>query len=217
MRIEEIWPLAFLTLTACVPLPFAVPPTKVDVGVAARLGDDEPGAATVPIRLGLHLLQMLEDRHERSYDFAPGWGFYPTTSGSFMHGPFFEAGWLHPIKYDAERSGWRWGVNGKGHYLLAEDLDSGFGVTLQGTIEWTSFVTGPFAECTVHASTDPYDPDPPGRDSCSIGVSEGEAGIGFFVETSYAKLGSVDIGWVGGGLLFRLPASFGIVLVPIWD
>ncbi len=214
---NRLWPLVFLSLTACVPLPFAVPPTKVDIGVAGRLGDDEPGAATVPIRLGLHPLQILEDRHTRQFDFAPGWGFYPTSSGRFMHGPFFEAGWLHPLGFDAEGSGWRWGLNAKGHYLFADELDSGLGLTLQATIEWTSFVTGPFAECSVRVSNDSYDNEPTSAESCSIGVSEGEGGVGLFVETSYAKLGGVDVGWVGGGLLFRIPASFGIVFVPIWD
>ncbi len=182
-----------------------------------RIGDDEPGAATFPIRAGFHLLQFFLDRHERSFDVGPGWGVYPTTSGSLTHGPFFEAGWLRPSGFNSEGAGWRWGVNAKGHYLLANDFDSGFGLTLQATIEWTSFVTGPFAECTFYESTDPYDPEPAGSDSCAIGISEGEGGIGFFVETSYAKLGGADVGWVGGGLLFRIPTSFGIVLVPIWD
>jgi hypothetical protein len=215
--LKRLLPLAFLSLSACVPLPFGIPPTKIEAGAAVRIGDDEPGAATFPLRASFHLLQAFLDRHERSFDVGPGWGVYPTTSGSLTHGPFFEAGWLRPMTFGEDGSGWRFGVNGKGHYLLASDLDSGFGLTLQATFEWTSFVTGPFAECTIESSSDPYEPESSGTDSCSFGVSEGEAGIGFFVETSYAKLGGVDVGWVGGGLLFRIPMSIGIVLVPIWD
>ena len=204
---NRLWPLVFLSLSACVPLPFITPPVKIEAGVAVRLGDDEPGSATFPIRAAFPVLQLIQERHERGFDPAVGWGTYPTIAGAALNGPFLEMGWLRPLEFDVEGSGWRWGVNAKGHYLLATGLDSGFAATLQATIEWTSFAASSFGGCSTDAADF----------SCVFGYGHGEGSIGFFVETSYAKLGGADIGWVGGGLLFRLPASFGIVLVPIWD
>ncbi len=214
---KRLWPLALVFATGCIPLPFAIPPAKLDVGAAVRLGDDEQGAVTFPLRAGVHLSQFFLDRHRRALDIGPGWGIYPSSSGTLLHGPFLEAGWLHPLAFDVEGSGWRWGLNTKGHFLFTDDFNSGFGLTLQATMEWTSFTTGPFAKCAIQDITGPGDPEPVASDSCTIGFSEGEGGVGFFVETSYAKLGGTDIGWVGGGLLFRVPASLGISMVPLWE
>jgi hypothetical protein len=187
---------------------------KIDAGAAYRYGDEDTGA-TFPMRASFQVLQLFESRHVRPFEAGPGWGVYPTTVGSLVHGPYFEAGLLWPMDPNPEGWSWRWGANAKAHYLLADELDAGFGLTLQGTVEWTGFVTGPFAECHFEASSDPYEDDADA--GCAIGVAEGETSIGFFVETSYASLGSVDLGWTGGGLIFRLPASLGIALVPIWD
>ena len=212
------FPIFFLPLViGCVPLPYATPPAKVDIGAAYRMGEDE-NAATFPIRAGLHVMQIFPEYHERRLDVAPGWGVYPTTAGALMHGPFFEAGWLFPRGFNEEGGGWRWGVNAKAHYLLPDGLDSGFAGTLQGTVEWVGITSEPYVGCEIEASSnDPYEPDSSARSSCHIGVAHGEGGIGFFLETSYAKLGNVDVGWAGGGLIFRIPATFGIVLVPIWE
>lgn len=176
-----------------------------------RVGEDGPGSATFPLRAGFPILQLIQDRHEREFDPTVGWGAYPTSSGAFLNGPFVEVGWLRPMDFDVEGTGWRWGVNAKGHYLLAQGLDSGFAATLQATIEWTAFASSPFMGCSDSEDSSN------GDFACVFGFAHGEGSIGFFVETSYAKLGGIDVGWFGGGLLFRLPASVGIALVPVWD
>lgn len=189
-------------LTGCVP--FVAPPVKIDMGAAARMADDS-NDMTFLTRAGLDIIQLFPELHSRTFDVMPGWGAYPTIAGAFMHGPFLSAGILRPLTYDLIGQGWRWGFNLKGHYLLPQSLDSGFGVTAQGTIEYATYVNGRFAG---GCGSDP---------SCALGVGLGEWAFGLFVEGSYAKLGDADVGWAGGGFIFRVPASLGIAITSIWD
>lgn len=196
--------LAFaLVLTACVPVPFVLPPAKLDAGVAVR-GGGEGVRATFPLRAGLHIQQLLDEQGQRRFEVAPGWAFFPTINGEFLHGPYLEAGMLWPSV--AEENALRWGTNLKLHYLFGAEDGYGDGVaaTAQGTVEWVSYTVGEFLECDS-------------QEGCSVGASIGEVSVGFFAEATMARLSNEYAFWAGGGLIFRIPVAVGVALIPIWE
>lgn len=201
MRFQHLLAVSVLSFaTGCIPVPLLVPPTKVDIGVAAK-GSDEGITATFPIRAGVHFLQLDELGYFREFDVAPGWSIFPATNGEFLHGPFLEGGLLFPIE-----EGPRWGTNLKIHYLFpSEEKPHGIATTLQGTVEWADWSDGIFSECDT-------------SDGCATGVSYGEASIGLFVEFGVSHFpGDRRQFWGGGGLLFRIPLTVGFALVPVWE
>jgi len=222
---------------ACVPFGFVTPPVEIQGGAAASSQDELELA--VPVRIDAQPLQLVRRLKDRGYDLGLGYLFVPGT-GTYVHGPGGHAGLLFgdeevPLN-EEDGLALRWGASARANLLFAGGGfgTSGWGVGLQGRVEWVRFSTGPFEGCTEdddHHHDPPrrepsQDPHPPHHDeayedddptlSCVAGWAEGEGSVGFFVEASHAQIASEDFTWFGAGILFRLPASAGVGFATIF-
>ncbi len=222
---------------ACVPIGFVTPPVEVQFGAAASIQEETEFA--VPIRIDAQPMQLFPSYKERTFDFGIGYLFLPGT-GQYLHGPGLNVGLLGGNeKIPAnEESGLalRWGTAARANLIYAGGgfENDGWGLGLQGRIEWVRYSAGPFAGCQDgveeshprpqrQPSQDPYredeywedDSDEPAL-TCLVGYAEGETSFGFFVEASQARVGAEDFYWFGAGLTFRLPASAAVGFATIF-
>lgn len=213
---------------ACVPILFATPPVEVQVGAAGAVHEEAEFA--VPVRVDAQPMQLVREQKDRKFDFGLGYLFVPGT-GSYLHGPGLNVGILQGSEHvpQDEQPGLalRWGGAARANLMYSgSGFDqNGWGVGLQGRIEWVRYSAGPFSGCNDNddeyyppparePSQDPYPAEPHYDDdddepalSCFTGWAEGETAFGFFVEASRASIGNETFMWFGGGILFRLPAS----------
>ena len=217
--------LASVSLTGCIPLPFVVPPTEVNIGAgqamgrvvpAARVADTDPTLASdsetfVLGRIGTRPLALARSMARRKVGFVAGYVFelLPNEDlASFTkHG-----GYLGPTFYPwtSLRFGSDWrarvGISTLGELLYDEgNQDIGGGATATASIELFRHSSGAFA------GFDPSD------GSGTIGGAYGEFSVGLELSGSYREVGGARYGTIGGGLSLRFPAVAGLLLIPIWN
>jgi hypothetical protein len=81
--------------------------------------------------------------------------------------------------------------------------NSAFQMAARITGEWVTWADGPFDSCNS-------------TNGCAFGWAYGETSVGLFAEASYWAFDD-DIWTVSAGLLFRAPATLGVLLAALWN
>jgi hypothetical protein len=181
--------------SACIAVPFALPPTQLEIGTGYRdsgRGRDAP----LDVRAGVSPLGFSKDLVERPVDFAAGYMY------QHGHTRTIEGGWLEGGgRLTSGRIGedlWaRASARMQVRLLAANDstvLGRGAALRLMGEI--VGFGGDSFASN--------------GRDGGVIGFGYGEGGIGAWLEAGYADIGGTPIWTTEAGLVVRLPFLAGI-------
>lgn len=225
-----------LGLSACIPVAFMTPPMELQAGIAAS--PQEEIEATVPIRVDLQPLQLSNPSNGRVIDAGVGYLFVPGT-GTYLHGPGLNVGLLTGETIPAAEQpglGMRIGASLRSNLMYSGTAFSsnGWGLGAQVRVEWVRYSTGPFADCTTSSqppeetwpqrepSQDRHPPQPDYEEDdsptigCFYGWSEGETGIGLFLEAMQVRVQGENFPWVGAGITIRLPASAAIGFATIF-
>lgn len=184
----------FLTQAGCV-VPFALPPTQLQLGGSGR-SMPERGDAAFNLRAGVHPMQVGRGWMKRRHDLGAGY-LLDAGSRNTLHGAYLEAAVIPTSGWISKNTLGRVLIRGQGRVMVESDrFVVGRGAALQLTGELTKFVNGPFEGKDNKGST--------------FGWGYGEGGAGLYLEGAYTKLGDIDVWTFGGGLTFRLPAAFGV-------
>jgi len=207
-------------LTGCLALPFATPPLSVSGTVGGAFGQVVPPGSEVqadspqPViltRVGLRPLGMIPDFETRRFGFVAGYEaelfprelLYPDYT---RHGGFLSVT-HYPWISEPSPGGWftRIAINAGGDVLVIEgDPDEvGGGMTFSADLELITYGRGGFAGFQG------------GRGIA--GGAFGEGGIGLQAAAGVRGIGNARYWIATAGVSFRLPATGGILLVPIWD
>lgn len=206
-----------LGLPGCVPVAWVLPPMQMEVGVGVgqrqelEAGPGEVGLA-VPMRLGLHPLQLMPSMYDREVDVGLGYQLWAPTMAHMYHGPYLEAMYLIPTSDDPALRSWRFGVGGRGHYLFAPGATGvqGPGVSLKFLAEWVTFSQEPVTSCSITTSVDEKRGVEVDSFFCGHAYHYGESSIGVFLEGTRGWLGDENLAALTFGLSFRIPASAGV-------
>jgi len=211
--------LALLTpgLCGCIPLPFATPPMRATLTAGGAAGRPVPAAEPTrgvvePVltgRFGIYPAQVIEPWRERRFDLGVGYVFelFPDAelSNYTKHGAFIRGTW-HPWQPTFEPGGnarTRVGLHAIGELLFDErDGDMGAGAALAASFDLIVDGWGDFAAAD--------------SDGAIIGSYGGEVGVGFEVSVGFRQIGGLRYFTTGIGITITLPASAGVVLVPLW-
>lgn len=192
-----------LASTGCIALPFAVPPTQLEVGTGIR---DSGKGQDVPLELrgGIAPLGLDPDNMQRTFDIAAG-GIYETGAKRTIEGGYFEIGGRLAAGRISEEtlSVARLTARMQARVLKAEgDRELGRGAALRLVGEVVGFADGPFGT---------FD-----KDGGAVGYGYGEGGIGFYAEGAYADVAGSSIWQASAGLVVRLPLAAGVVFAWAW-
>jgi len=223
---HPIWVGLLATASAgCIPLPFVVPPTEVNVGVgqamgtvvpSSRVANTDPSLASnsetiVRTRVGTRPLALPRSLSKRRFGFVAGY-IFETMPREELSSFTKHGGYVGPTFYPWSSlrfgSGWRArvGISTLGEVLYEiGDGDVGGGATTTANIELFRHSRGAFA------GFDPTD------GSGTIGGAYGEFSVGLELSGSYREIGGARYGTISGGLTLRFPAIAGVLLVPIWN
>ncbi len=192
--------LAVAALVAgCLPLPYATPPARVSVGGG---GASERGGLFV-LRAGVAPQQVIESTLGRAWDVEAGYAF-EAAEGDRRHGGFLTGRWWPTRGLDAPQA-LRFGVEGGGSLF-----DAGAGAHAGLAFELARFVSGP------HTSLDDEPDTMEEAETEFIGAHHGELAVGVGLDAAWRRLDGRDE-WLALALLtIRLPATFGLALVPLW-
>ena len=187
-----------MVLAACIPLPYASPPARLSIG--GGLAEDPGGVFA--LRAGVAPQQVFEPALDRAWDVEAGYAF-EGAPGARRHGGFLSGRWW-PVRGLGAPSASRFGVEGGGSVF-----DSGPGAHVGVAFEVSRFVRGP------HSSLEEDGPDD-GGEGAFFGAHYGELAIGVGIDGAWRRVDGRDE-WLALGLLtIRLPATVGLMLVPIW-
>ena len=226
----------------CAPIPYISPPVRGSFQVGpgggeVRRGPGEPATSraadtVLGARVAVHPLGMFPELVPRSFDFGLGYvyetllvphGHPPDNHGLYAEGEYWF--WTQP----RERSSVRLGLLAQADMLWAQVTpsgpDMGWGVGAGIGFEYGHFlVTGirstPDPSPTYHEDrTGGIHPDVPEKNETKstevFGVAFGEIGIGAALTLSYRSIGDQSYWNALFHIRLRLPASVGVVLVPL--
>ena len=182
-------------LSGCIPFAWITPPSKAEVAVGPKFepGQENDPALAVPLRVGMYPLQAFREMGGREVDAGVGYQVWTGSSLYWPHGPYLDVTYLYPLPQHPRI---RLHVTAKGHALNRAVSGWGFGASLQVGIEFIDFANGPFESCD--------------SDGCAVGSAYGEGGIDFFLDGSRVIFAQSDLTFIGGGIGFRIPATFGV-------
>jgi hypothetical protein len=217
---RSVPPLSLLAAAAsgCVALPFGTPPMTVSVSPGVALGKPLPreaapaqpaGRVLIEGRAAVQPLALAEGWQDRRFDASAGYlcELFPredllqyTHHGAFIgltHYP-----WMS-ISPEGD-GGVRLGVTAMPELLVTEnDRELGAGMTFDLALETFGYVSSNFAELTAEGGY--------------LGGAMGEGGIGLNLGAGVRGIGEMRYWSLHLGLVLRIPASGGIVAVPIWE
>src|SRR5690242_6492091 len=187
-----------LLASGCI-MPFAIPPTKVEVGAASRAGGTAPSTEMIHVAVGSHLASGTRSRTQK-FDLGMGWIFshdFATEMASNTNGLYVD-GAVFVDRTHASRTGV--GVR-------ADVSDAPGGVQLRGVLridyEWFTPVDKPFKSDS--------------KCGTAAGVHVGSAGVGVFTEAGVMRLPSGEAAWTAtAGVSFRLPSALGVAIGIPW-
>jgi len=194
-----------LVVSGCVPLPYAVPPVRGDVGTGFQtetVAGNTSAFAPLFLTGGVFPMGLFSRLKERYFDIGFG-GVYSLDATRQRAGGYVEA---DAVPYQLTFTSWRLRcVAGlQGRYLA--DLSSGqwsWGGAARLTWEWATFEA-------------PFDYTDHSKDAILVGVGQGEFGAGLYLEFATLFLPGTPSYALIAGVSFRLPALAGLALVPIW-
>jgi hypothetical protein len=187
-------------LAGCIAVPFALPPSKVQIGAGtrsvARPGHDETDVP-LQVRAGLSPLGLSPDMLDRRIDVGVGY-LLETGKATRIQGGYLDAGGVLG----------RWPLGDGGLFramtsvqlrLLAEQdgMQLGRGGAVQLGGELVTFKQGAFSSSSHRGG--------------AFGVDYGEGGFGLYLEAAYAQIGSTTIQSASLGLTIRLPGAAGVL------
>lgn len=194
-----------LLCSACLPVVYAVPPTKLNVGFGAHVSDhkDRDRGGHFDIRAGVYPLQLFYEKEGRTYDVGLGYGYQDDLESTYhLHGPYAEFGFLGLFDDFA-----RWGISMQVQGLSDSRQESTYLVggrgALQLHVEFGDHQDGPFESCETAE----------GEGFCGVGYAWGEGSVGLYLESGYGTVRGLTTWDFGVGLLMRIPAQVGFGFV----
>ncbi len=219
--------LSALAATGCIGIPFAIPPTRLEVGTGFREVEGhvgrplaakvvpQPGAAVevatsaarvdhpLVVAVGVHPLGFGRELLGRRADVGVGY-VYQGGSLATIHGAYLEGqgvlvrGWLTP------ESVGRFGVRTQLR-LLGEETTPllGRGGSVGVFAEVAEFTSGTFGRVDAKGGV--------------FGGHVGEAAIGIALDAAYAQIDRAEVRTLTGGLTLRLPILGGFAFAWFWS
>ena len=212
-----------LLFNGCIPIPYASPPIKASIGLSSAQGtrtnldqqgqEDMNRELIVSTHLSLHPFS-LANRLDRTYDLGIGYFMsninaeekYPYLSGPFIQGQSFLD--VRPLG-DAV---FRWGVIGRGGLLFANQGPKSMGWTasMGVMLEYAAWnQASPFTSIEQESTNNDDD------QTHLIGIAHGEGGVGLELLGSLQKHDVNQYWTITLGFVFELPATIGVLLVPL--
>ncbi len=188
---------AWLSLCACLPYAYVLPPLDVGADVGAR--GTTTAQLQVNVNVGTRPLSIAPSLHRRAVDFGLGYTISATPT-PVVHGPYAELTYRLLEVQTGETQLWRLRGGGLGR-LLFDGASGGLGGqgVLRVVFEFATLTDGPYS------SSD--------RQGIGVGHRVGELGVGHYTEVGLLALPSSGHAWTAStGLMFTLPASFGVGL-----
>lgn len=194
MKARGWWLAVVLTASGCFPYAYVLPPLDLGVDVGARVATE--AQTQVGLHVGTRPLAVAPSLHHRWVDFGLGYSVLPAVT--LAHGPYAEVTHLLVELQTSETALWRLraGVVGR---LLFDGAVTRLGgqASARLVFEYSNVVDSDFARSDYRGAT--------------VGHALGEVGIGLYTETGALVLPSLGPAWtVSTGLLFTVPASFGV-------
>jgi len=201
----------------CLALPFGTPPMTVSAAPGVALGKPLPvqampeqpkGRAVIEGRAAIQPLGAVEGWQDRRFDVSIGYlaELFPKSEllGYTHHGAFL--GFTHHPWMSVPPGGdggVRLSVTAMPELLVTEnDAELGGGMSFDLQLETFGYVQTDFAEMSI--------------DGGYAGGAVGEGGVGLDVGAGVRGIGEMRYWSLHLGLVLRLPATGGVVAVPIW-
>ncbi|MGF1466913.1 MAG: hypothetical protein ACFCGT_12345 [Sandaracinaceae bacterium] len=202
--------------SGCIPLPLALPPAKVGVGVGQVFGDPAPSQddgrpistseTVVELQAAIALQSVFPTQHHR----RPGELLVGYSGQYFLRGSFSQrhrhGGFIGLDFFLAqEDAGNRWRsrvlLRSAAEMLWVPGVGGGPGGGGRASVAWE---LARFERVGDGGSGPRFE-----------GVFQGELSIGAELFGGYYRIGAADYGLLGGGVTFRWPAAFGVGLIPL--
>ncbi|MBA3391401.1 MAG: hypothetical protein H0T89_02100 [Deltaproteobacteria bacterium] len=179
-----------MLLPGCI-IPFAIPPTRSEIGSSTRIGRaSEPGSSSLHAAVGTHLASGTQ-RRDQAFDVGAGWTFEKTTeqtsNGVYLDGAVFI------------------------------DRTARTRTSLGGRGELRSMTDGKAAAAKLRLDTEVYGGGTSkfsSNDRCgtSSGTYFGTTAVGMFAEAGHVwSTGPEGNAWVAtAGVSMRIPSSVGV-------
>jgi hypothetical protein len=201
----------------CLALPFGTPPMTVSVSPGVALGkplpaavepDPPKGVGIIAGRAAIEPLGVVEGWQDRRFDASIGYlaEIFPSRDrlGYSHHGAFVGVT-VHPWTSvpPGGDSGTRLSVSAMPELLVTQnDAALGAGMSFDLQLETFGFVQTDFADFSL--------------DGGYVGAAAGEGGIGLDLGAGVRGIDQMLYWSLHLGLVLRIPASGGVVAVPIW-
>ncbi len=185
------WPVLSLLASGC--LPFALPPSRVEVGGGAEASEARPVAV---VRGSVHPLGMFRRTRERVVDAGMGYGLITRGLGENVHGPFVMAEYFAWRRELSGERAWRLGINGGGGLAFSHSRGQsqrGFDLTLGVDFEQAGFAEGAFSGNGLGA------------------VGYGEWSFGAFAAVGTTRFSGLSLYSFVAGIQGRLPGALGLM------
>ena len=206
----------------CVGIPFATPPTRIELGSGFRKVDGfAQTAVTTPtprgtrgqesrpatdhpavISAGVYPLGFGRQLLHRNFDVGVGYTYQGGPSAR-IHGGFLEGQGMLGQWTTGPNGVFRAGVRARLSILGEERFALlGRGATFGGFIEVAQFATGEFGAFNDKGG--------------AVGVSAGEGGIGLAVDANYAQVDQLTVTSLTGSITIRIPIVAGFAFAWLW-
>ena len=208
------WALTALlaaTLTGCLPVVWAVPPTQFDIGAGAATGMTTGAPeAIIPIGIGAYPLAFALQHHERPFDVGLGYRGLLSFQGTSMHAPYLEATYMHRPHYDgfwtrATGRDLRTGLAARGKLFFGSHLESPRpAVGMRFFVEFVGFHDREGAHCDISNFTSWF---------CGYTRGYGERSWGLYAEAQRSISFADPYTGLYLGLFWRIHAGAGFGFV----
>jgi hypothetical protein len=170
------------------------------------MSEGESVRAAVPLRGTIHPAGVVDELYGRRFELGGSYSFLLPLENRFYHGPSLTLGWYENFPQPKSRRTdfWRIGVHAMpGLGFRSRRGEVAFQMAARVTGEVVTWADGPFDSCSS-------------SDGCTLGWAYGETSFGLFAETSYWAFDD-DIWTVTAGILFRAPATLGVLFGWLWN
>lgn len=205
----------------CIALPYATPPVRMTVGGGVPVSNDVSPRGTFAFRAGINPQQLVGRPAERAFDLGLGYHF-DTSHGDadLLHGPYAEGSWIF-TRHDFDSTQLRLLGSAFGEMMITRSsgfTEFGGGGTAMFSVEFAGATVGTIGDGDTgqpNGEPAPAAFSETGQDSAIIGVAIGEWAIGAYAAVGARYIGDDFAFLIHGGLAVRLPASIGVLIVPI--
>jgi hypothetical protein len=205
--IRGVLVLVSAAMSGCVA--WANPPLDISLGGGGVIHDfqGQPVSQPAPFQIegSINPMQLFPTLRDRNFDAGAGFGVY-AGKGAFAAGPYLEATYflLH-FTCGPDGCGSRLGIAAQGGVSFDDNHDPlGWRGSVRLSLEILSFASGAAAQARSGVIS--------GGSASGI-AAWGEGSGGLYIDGTYMDVGPHRIAMLGGGIMFRLPASAGFLVV----